>query len=237
MWIWSSTATIILVLAAISVVVAVVRYWRRARARRLVDWGARWLNVLDGIVRDFCHRYHRMNGAMLRLPERGGAIVVSNHVSGLDPLLLIACSPRPLRFLIAREQYERFGLNWLFRAVGCIPVDRDSRPDRALRAALRALADGEVVALFPQGGIHTGEAPALLKGGVARLAQRSGARIFPAHIDGVRGAGHTLPAVILRSRVHVRVFEPFVCDGDDTAQCLERVSALLHKSRWTKALS
>jgi 1-acyl-sn-glycerol-3-phosphate acyltransferase len=128
-------------------------------------------------------------------------------------------------------------LQWLFRAVGCIPVDRGSRPDRALRAALRALADGEVIALFPQGGIHTGEAPALLKGGVARLAQRSGAMVFPAHIDGVRGAGRTLLAVVLRSRAHVRVFEPFACDGSDDAHCLERLSALLHKSRWAKASS
>ncbi len=214
-------------------VVFSVRCWGKARTLRTADWGARWLNVLDGFVRDFCLRYHRMKGDMLPLPESGGAIVVANHVSGLDPLLLIASSRRPLRFIIAREEYERFGLRWLFRAVGCIPIDRDARPDRALRTALRALADGEVVALFPQGGIHIAETPALLKRGVARLAQRSGALVYPAHIDGVRGAGQTLLAVLMRSRAHMRVFEPFPC-SDEGSECLEHLSTLLHKSQWVR---
>ncbi len=229
------TAVLVLTLTTVSLAV-VMRWWRRTRSQRRARWGSRWLNALDGVNRDFCFRYHRLSGDALRLPERGGAIVVANHVSGLDPLLLVAGSNRPLRFLIAREQYERFGLRPLFRAIGCIPVDRDSRPDRALRAALRALDNGEVVALFPHGGIHTGEAPALLKGGVARLARRSGAHIYPVHIDGVRGAGQTLLAVVRRSRARLRVFEPFTCDHDDAAPCMERLSRLLHKSRWAEAL-
>jgi 1-acyl-sn-glycerol-3-phosphate acyltransferase len=206
--------------------------WRRGHALREADWGASWLNALDGINRAFCRRYHRMNPVRLPLPEHGGAIVVANHVSGLDPLLLIAASRRPLRFLIAREEYERFGLRWLFRAVGCIPVDRRERPERALRLALRALHEGEVVALFPQGGIHLAEVPARLKGGAVRLAQKSRCLVYPAHIDGVRGAGMTLPAVVLRSRAHVRVFPPIACGATEQQQCLDQISRLLHKTLW-----
>lgn len=216
--------------------IVATRWWNHTRSLRQTQWGNRWLNALDGINRDFCRRYHRLTGDSLSLPARGGAIVVANHISGLDPLLLVASSRRPLRFLIAREQYERFGLRWLFRAIGCIPVDRGSRPDRALRSALRALHDGEVVALFPQGGIHTADTPALLKGGVARLAQKSGALIYPVHIDAVRGAGHTMFAVMLRSRARLRAFDPFACTDEDPAQCLERLSRLLHKSRWADSM-
>lgn len=211
-------------------------FWRRCLANHQTDWGSPWLNTLDGLTRIFCRRYHRANSVQLALPERGGAIVVANHVSGLDPLLVVAASLRPVRFLIAREEYERFGLRWLFRAIGCIPVDRGQRPERALREALRALHNGEVVVLFPHGGIHAEDTPVLLKGGVVKLAHKAHCLIYPLHIDGVRGVGHTLLAVLLRSQVRVRVFPPLSCAQIEHRECLQRISKLLHKKLWTNEL-
>src|SRR5690606_17846252 len=98
---------------------------------------------LDGLNRIFCRRFHRLTGR-IDLPERGPVLVASNHVSGLDPLLMIAASRRPLRFIIAREEYERWWFTWLFRAIGCIPIDRSRNPHVAFYAARRALAAGEV---------------------------------------------------------------------------------------------
>lgn len=209
--------------------------WRQCLIVHRAEWGSAWLNVLDGLTRIFCRRYHRSNSALLDLPERGGAIVVANHVSGLDPLLVVAASVRPVRFLIAREEYQRFGLHWLFRAMGCIPVDRGQRPERALRAALRALQNGEVVVVFPHGGIHADDTPAALKGGVVKLAHKSHCLIHPLHIDGVRGVGHTLLAVLLRSRAHLRVFPPLSCAQVEHRECLQSISRLLHKKLWGEA--
>lgn len=206
--------------------------WRKSLAQHRADWGSDWLNALDGLARIFCRHYHRMNSVALDLPERGGAIVVANHVSGLDPFLVVAASSRPVRFLIAREEYERFGLRWLFQAMGCIPVDRGQRPERALREALRALEQGEVVVLFPQGGIHVADTPAVLKGGVVTLAHKSNALIYPLHIEGVRGVGHTLLAVVLRSRAQLRVFPPLACAQIEHRECLLRISQVLHKKLW-----
>lgn len=224
--------------ALISVVIGMIALgywgWRTGIAQHQADWGAGWLNALDGLARIFCRRYHRMNAAVLDLPVRGGAIVVANHVSGLDPFLVVAASPRPVRFLIAREEYERFGLRWLFRAMGCIPVDRGQRPERALREALRALQQGEVVALFPQGGIHVGDTPAVLKGGVVTLAQKVRCLIYPLHIEGVRGVGHTLLAVVLRSRAQLRIFPPLACAQIEHRECLQCISRVLHKKLWEK---
>jgi len=225
--------TILIVAAVLACSMPALRWMRRrGLARHRADWGSGWLNTLDGWVRIFCRRYHRVNSATLDLPERGGAIVVANHVSGLDPLLVVAASLRPVRFLIAREQYERFGLRWLFRAVGCIPVDRGQRPERALREALRALQHGEVVVLFPHGGIHVHDTPALLKGGVVKLAHKSHCLIYPLHIDGVRGVGHTLLAVLLRSQARLRVFPPLSCVHVEHRECLQRISRVLHKKLW-----
>jgi 1-acyl-sn-glycerol-3-phosphate acyltransferase len=200
------------------------RLMRACDAAQVADWGRPWLNRLDGLNRIFCRRFHHLRHDRLPLPERGPALVASNHVSGLDPLLLIAASPRPLRFLIAREQYERWWLTWLFRAIGCIPVERARSPRNAFEAARRALGRGEVVALFPHGRILLDDqAPTPLKRGIARLAQMTGAPIYPVRVEGVRGQGLTVAAVFLPSHAQVRSFAPVHCHGRPTERCLEQL--------------
>ncbi|MEW6353838.1 MAG: lysophospholipid acyltransferase family protein [Pseudomonadota bacterium] len=221
----------------VAIIAAILWYlWRRAcracEAANEADWGGKWLNRLDGLNRLFCRRYHRLRAAPIPLPAQGAALVAANHVSGLDPMLMIAAARRPLRFMIAREEYERFGLTWLFRAIGCIPVEREHHPEQALRHALRVLQQGEVVAIFPHGRIHLdGDPPRRLKAGVAKLARMTGCAIYPVRIDGVRGQGHTLLAVALRSRARLHSFEPLDCTNREVDDCLARLAPLLETAR------
>lgn len=213
------------------VAVALAWFVRRCRAANHTDWGAAWINYLDGFNRIFCRRFHRLRHETLPLPESGAALLVSNHVSGLDPLLLIAASRRPLRFVIAREEYERRGFTWLFRAIGCIPVERNRNPRAALLAARQALAAGEVVVLFPHGGIHLDHEPRrALKRGVAWLAEAASAPVFPVRIDGVRGQGLTLAAVFLPSRTRLQSFQPLYLQDHGPAAFLEQLQQLLSKA-------
>lgn len=206
------------------------RFWERCERANQVDWGYKWLNRIDGLSRLLSYRYHRLEFDPIALPETGPAVVVANHISGLDPLLLIATVQRPLRFLIAREEYERFGLTWLFKRAGCIPVDRDRRPERALRQAMEALARGEVVALFPHGGIQKrGKPPKKIKGGAVRLAHTQGCKIFPAHIDGIKGHGHTLLALPLRSRARITALPVLDCAEQSYDECVDHLAQLLNK--------
>ena len=202
--------------------------WRVTGDAAEVDWGGRWINHIDGFGRLLCRRYHRLQGNSLYLPDSGPAIVVANHISGLDPFLLIASSKRRLRFIVASEEYHRFGLNWLFRASGCIPVDRKGRPERAFRAALKALEQGEVVALFPHGAIHLDSAPyPKLKSGATRLAQLADCPIYPARIDGVRAAGGVLLPILLRGRATIENFPLIDCSGRKPADCLLELEKVL----------
>ena len=208
--------------------------WRAAMGAldraNCADWGGKWLNRLDGLNRIFCRHYHRLSAECLPLPESGPALLAANHCSGLDPLLLMAASRRPLRFIIAKEQYQRFGLQWLFRAVGCIPVDRVARPERAFREALKALRAGEVVALFPHGTIHLDSDPYRpLKPGVARLAQLARIPVHAVRIEGIRGTGRIVSAVALRGHARVYGAISIPCHTLPTPECLAQVAAVIEK--------
>lgn len=199
------------------------------------DWGGPWINRLDGFGRIYCRHYQRLHGDALKLPQSGPAIVVANHISGIDPFLLIASSKRPIRFIVASEQYHRFGLSWMFRASGCIPVDRTGKPERAFRAALQALKDGEVVGIFPHGTIHLDSEPyRRLKPGAVRLAQLAECDIYPARIDGVRAEGALFLPGLLRGHVKVESFAPLSCRDQELRMCLGEIESLLVRDRYSQ---
>jgi len=191
------------------------------------NWGHFWIDIVDGYVRLWCRFYHRFQHDVIELPQQGAAILAANHLSGLDPLLLVCATTRPLRFLIAIEEYHHPVLKYLYQSMGCIPVDRSSRPEIALRAALRALQKGEVIALFPQGRIVLpNETNKPLKAGIKWLAQQANCVIYPVHLDGISGIGKVLEAVFLRSRAQLTVQPPLICD--ENTDCLTTLKALLY---------
>ena len=195
------------------------------------DWGNPVVNIIDGWLRFLCRYYHRFQYQAIPLPEQGAALIAGNHISGLDPLLIIAACQRPVRFMIAREQYELFGLQWLFRAVKCIPVERTGRPERAFRAALTALQEGDVVGVFPEGGIHSSDKPPKhLKTGVARLARLANTPVYPVRVSGISGEGHVILAVIIPSRARLQSFTPLDCVELEQQQCLHDLQTCFRPS-------
>jgi 1-acyl-sn-glycerol-3-phosphate acyltransferase len=119
-------------------------------------------------------------------------------------------------------------LHWLFRAIGCIPVDRAARPEQALRAALRALQAGEVVALFPHGRIHLDrDPPRPLKPGVVWLAQQARCPVVAVRVEGIRAERSVLLAPLVRSRAVLRRFPAIDCREGDPRECLERIAAAI----------
>lgn len=200
--------------------------WRLKRIGRRhagADWGGPFLNHLDGLMRVFCARFHRLEHEPLRVPESGGAIVAANHLSGLDPIILSAASRRPLRFVIASEQYENRMLRWFYDLIGCIPVDRTGSPEKAFYAARRALAAGQIIVLFPQGRIRLPDDDRKpLKRGVIALAAMAEVPIIPARISGVGGMGRLVSALFIRSHARIHAGPPItVADGRDEQALVE----------------
>lgn len=170
------------------------------------DWGNSILNILDGLFRIFSRRFHRLQAELIAIPKQGGAIVAANHLSGLDPILLNAASNRPLRYVIATEQYEKPVLKWFYNAIGTIPVDRSGAPEKAFYRARQALEHGEVIVIFPQGKIRVPSEPrAPLKRGILVLAALARVPIIPVRISGVKAVGKLVSAIFFRSHAQVHV--------------------------------
>lgn len=122
------------------------------------------------------------------LPRTGGFMLVSNHISWIDPPWIEFVLDRPVRYMAKRELFEIFVLGWLLRAVGVFPIARASPDRRALTTALELLALGQIVGVFPEG--HRSDDGRLIRAhpGVVFLARRSGALVVPVGISGSREA-------------------------------------------------
>ncbi|MFV1982477.1 MAG: lysophospholipid acyltransferase family protein [Thiohalomonadales bacterium] len=193
------------------------------------DWSHLWLTSFDGWLRLFCRYYHNLEYQQIPIPDSSDAIIVSNHISGLDPFLLVAATNRPIRFLIAREEYQRFGLTWLFRAGGCIPIDRSGNVIRAMSAVIQALNNGEIVAIFPEGAIQiTKQDKKPLKRGVALLAETTKSPIYPVHIEGVKGHGHVFRGLIFPGDVKLTAGKKITCSDNTHKECLKKITKILH---------
>lgn len=119
------------------------------------------------------------------IPPAGPVILACNHTCSIDPLLLVSTSPnRYPSFMIARE-YARIPIvSRLVRMIQCIPVNRTGVDTASIKAALRHLAEGRMLGIFPQGRIRRPDEAGDVQEGVGLLALRSGATVIPAHISG-----------------------------------------------------
>ena len=137
------------------------------------------------------------------VPAEGPLVVVSNHVSVLDPFVLGAAIPRTLHFVAKEELWRSAPVGRLLDAAGAIPVARGRGDVSAMGRARDALEQGEAVALFPEGGVRR-EGPWLR--GAARLALATGAPILPVRLLGTAEA--IAPGRVGLPRVGVLIGHP-----------------------------
>jgi len=125
-----------------------------------------------------------------RLPRTGPAVLVSNHVSWLDPIVLPLVLPRKPGFLAMEELWRMPGVSFVMRSYGrrAIPLRRGTVDATALRRALEVLRDGVLLIVFPEGGISPDGRLRPFHRGAALLAARAGAPIVPVAIAGTRDA-------------------------------------------------
>jgi acyl-[acyl-carrier-protein]-phospholipid O-acyltransferase/long-chain-fatty-acid--[acyl-carrier-protein] ligase len=131
----------------------------------------------------------RVEGAE-QLPAHGGCLVVCNHLSYADGVILATSLPRPGRFLVYRQFVEMPVVGFFLRAAGVIPVAAEGSR-RALLASIDAAVEaakaGEVVVIFPEGKLTRSGQTDVFRSGLERIAARAGVPIVPAYLQGLWG--------------------------------------------------
>ena len=174
-----------------------------------------------------------------RIPARGAAVLVCNHVSYVDALVILAESPRPIRFLMDHRIFRTPFAGWVFRHANAIPV-APAHEDAALLAAAyeqcaTALANGELVCVFPEGKLTaTGELNPF-RHGVTEIVKRTPVPVVPMALRGLWGSAFSrhansgqAPAVRRgwTSRLTLAVGEPLEPDAATLDRLQQAVAAL-----------
>lgn len=126
-----------------------------------------------------------------RVPARGGALLVPNHVSMADAVLLLAALDRPVRFLMFKGSYEHPLVKPFAKILGVIPISSDQGPREmihSLRRATQALEEGELVCIFPEGQMTRIGQMLPFRRGMERIIKGVDVPIIPVNLDGVWGS-------------------------------------------------
>jgi acyl-[acyl-carrier-protein]-phospholipid O-acyltransferase/long-chain-fatty-acid--[acyl-carrier-protein] ligase len=140
-----------------------------------------------------CHYKTNVQG-MQNIPEKGGVLLLGNHISFVDwAMVQIAC-PRPVHFVMEKSIYERWYLNWLLKSMGCVPIQSGASSKKSLELVANLLDQGKVVCLFPEGTLsRTGNLVEFRKGyeRASHLAENTvnnTIKIVPFYLHGLWGS-------------------------------------------------
>ncbi len=122
-----------------------------------------------------------------RLPMRGGALLVVNHVTYADALFLTMVCPRPVRFIVAEEFMAMRLLGWALEIFNSLPIS-SRNPREAIVKAAKAIENGDIICIFPEGQLTRSGCLTPIRRGMEMIARRAKAPIIPVYMDGLWGS-------------------------------------------------
>lgn len=176
-----------------------------------------------------------------KIPATGPVILASNHLAVMDSLYLPLLAERQLTFLAKKEYFTTPGFaggiqKWFFSSVGQVPIDRGDKDqqDAAMHTALKVLAKGDPLGMYPEGTRSPDERLYRGKTGMARIALESGASVYPVAMIDTQKANIAGSWVLRPHRVGVVVGDPvdpadFRDAGDAYAQARALTDHVMEK--------
>lgn len=171
------------------------------------------------------------------LPASGPFILVANHQSVLDPILVQSACPRPVHTLTKSSQFGTFPFGWLLPRILALPTRRYRVDPQVVRLVLRRLGQGEVVGIYPEGERTWDGTLQPIRRGTVRVLLRTGVPVIPC---GISGAFHVWPRwgrrprrgrVVLRfgKPLHFGIHRGRAAREAALPEAMERLSAALQK--------
>ncbi|MGM9428634.1 MFS transporter [Hydrogenophaga sp. MI9] len=207
------------------------------------------LRFVAWIASRFVYRF-KVTGD-LNIPTEGAAVLACNHVSFVDAVLLMAASPRPIRFVMDHRIFKVPVLGWLFKLAKAIPIapqkEDPATYEAAFREAAKVLREGDLLGIFPEGGITRDGSLQPFKGGIMKILEQAkadgvqGVTVIPMALTELWGSyfsrielsGGQPTAMVkpfrrgLFNRVGLNVGEPVAAEGVTPEGLRERVAGLM----------
>ena len=135
--------------------------------------------------------YHLKARGLEKIPEDGPAVLVCNHVSYVDAMIIAGCIRRPVRFVMYYKIYNMPVLNFIFRTARAIPIAGKYEDEALMNKAFddidEALADGDLVCIFPEGKMTANGKMNTFRDGVERIIDRTAVPVVPMALQGLWG--------------------------------------------------
>src|SRR5450830_895480 len=187
------------------------------------------------------HRVKVVDGE--RIPTEGAAVLVCNHVSYVDAIVIMAASPRPIRFVMDHRIFKMPLMGWIFRTAKAIPIAPAKEDpflmEKAFIDIAQALHEGELVCIFPEGKLTRTGQISEFKGGIAKIVERSKVPVIPLALRGLWGHllshrnGHLFERAFkagLRSRLSLAVGVPVAPEAATPELLQQKVQEL--RGKW-----
>lgn len=163
------------------------------------------------------------------VPKTGGALLISNHQSYLDPVMLGLNLPRPLSYLAKSELFVNPALRWLITELRAIPVRQGKGDKGALEATIRRLREGHLLNIFPEGTRTPDGEIHEMQRGAALVVRRAGVPIVPAAIHGSYDAWPTGRKMFRSRPIRVLYGKPLNVAGLKSEQIVELMDRTLRE--------
>ena len=183
--------------------------------------------------------YRLRSTGLEHIPAEGAAVLVANHVSFADAVVIMGASPRPIRFVMDHRIFQTPLLGFIFRHCGAIPI-APAREDPAMMEAAfaevsKALANGDLVGIFPEGQITRDGALQAFRPGITRILKTNPVPVVPMALSGLWGSyfsridGKAMKTPFRRgvfSKIALRVGVPVLAEEAGPAQLRAIVAGL-----------
>ena len=159
------------------------------------------------------------------VPRKGGVLIVANHQSYLDPMLVGVRLPRATSFLAKSELFNNRFTRWILSKLCAFSVRQGEGDIGAVREAIRRLKEGRALVIFPEGSrTQTGELDAV-QPGVGLIARKAGVPVVPCIIEGSFAAWPRRRKIFKPGPVHVRFGEPMRLGHLKSGQIVKELDA------------
>lgn len=165
----------------------------------------------------------------------GGAIIISNHRSSVDPFFIQLAAGRRVHWMVAAEYFKHPVFGFFLRLFQAVPTNRSGSDTTSTRKIIQLAGEGRLVGLFPEGRINMTDVPLLpLRPGAVLVAQRTDSVILPMWIDGAPNPQEVWHPLIIGAKVTVYIGEPveFKKDrGQSREEQVEQLAGLILAAR------